>query len=210
MHGVGYPWFIRLGAMGGYLLVASLMTLVCGCAAPRTAVPAGEALRPDRVTIERSLIQSGGVVGDELEVTPGRYGGVIITAGRDKAEAISLYLPRSGMESYSGHLEKLVAWGETARQEKIDTVKSVGTVSAQADPGDGPAGIATRFISTRGGESWLGQSRFCQLHGASGEGAAAPSGGSDLCAREMTFYLRPAATRSLLEILTRRLSTTAR
>lgn len=206
MPAVRHPWFTR----GGSLLVAVLMALGCGCA-PRTAVPAGEARLPDRVTIERSLIQSGGASGDELTVAPGRYGGVIITAGRDRAEAVSLYLPRSGMESYAGHLEKLVAWGETARQEKIDTVKSVGTLSAQAEHGDGPAAIATRFISSRGGESWLGQSRFCRLQPAgTGDGAATPPAGGTLCLREITFYLRPAATRELLEIFARRLSSPSR
>jgi hypothetical protein len=196
--------------MGRYLLTMMLMAVLGGCTAPGVTAPVGDTATLGRVAIERSLLQSGGAAGDELEVTPGRYGGAIITVGRDKAEAISLYLPRSGMESYATHLGKLAEWGETARREQIDTIKSVGSITGQAEPGENPAIIATRFISTRGGESWLGQSRFCQLHGASGgEGAAASSVG-DLCAREITFYLRPAATRALLEILTRRLSPSVR
>lgn len=193
------------------LVVLMLTALGCGCAAPRTTVPAVEATTVGTIVIERSLIQSGGATEDELAVTPGRYGGAIITVGKGEAEAISLYLPRSAMESYADHLGKLATWGETARQGKIDTVKSVGSITCQAEPSGRPAIIGTRFISSRGGEAWIGQSRFCQLHAASGgNGSATPPPGSNLCARESTFYLRPAAARALLEILTRRSSAPAR
>ncbi|HZV81818.1 MAG TPA: hypothetical protein VFF53_06580 [Geobacteraceae bacterium] len=182
-----------------------LMMLCSGCVAARTGVPSGEDGSLGKITVDRSLVQSGGAIGDELVVTAGRYGGAVITIDKGKADAISLYLPRGGMEAYALHLKKLVEWGETARQEKIDTVKSVGSVSCQAEPSDGPAVIGTRFISSHGGQSWLGQTRLCQLY----PDAAATVTGNP-CERDATFYLRPAAARKLIDLFERRLAVPVR
>jgi len=188
-----------------------MMALCSGCGTVRTVAPGGEELPLGTVRVERSLVQSGGAAGDELVVTAGRHGGAVITIDRGKADALSLYLGRGGMEAYAMHLGKLAEWGETARREKIDTIKSVGSVSCQTEPASGPAVIGTRFISSQGGQSWLGQARFCQLYtpgGGDGDREAVVT--RNPCEREATFYLRPAEARKLIDLFGKRLVTPPR
>lgn len=152
-----------------------------------------------RVSIERSMMQSGGATVDELVITPGRYDGANLIVDRGKADAMALYLSKGGRDAFVSHLRKLVEWGEAARTEKIDAIKAVGTISSQLESGRDQAVIATRFISSRSGSSWLGQIRFCQLPSA-GE-KPAEEVGAKICERDQYFYLRPAETAKLIEIL---------
>jgi len=178
-----------------FLLVLEAITIAGGVSGD---VSAEESLL-GRVAIERSMTMSGGATVDELVITPGRHHGANLIVDRGKPDEIALYLGKGGREGFVSHLRKLVEWGETARIEKIDAIKAVGTVSCQLESGRGPAVIGTRFISSRGGSSWLGQIRFCQLPPA-GE-KTAEEVGAKLCERDQSFYLRPAETVRLIEIL---------
>lgn len=182
------------------LLILLLTTLCYGCAATPKSLPAvGTPL--GTVGIDWSMIQSGGALGGELMVYAGKNGGVIVTVGEGTSDAVSLYLSKPGIETFVKHLQKLEEWGEIARQEKLDRVKGVGSFSCQAEPSEGAAAIGTRFISSRNGTAWLGQARFCQLYDS--KAVPEPAVGSNPCERDATFYLRPAETRALLEILQR-------
>lgn len=182
-----------------------IMTVFLGVAAVLAAVGgrAGSASAEERllgkVIIERSMLQSGGAAVDELVIVPGRHDGANLIVDRGKADEMALYLSKAGRGIFSSHLGKLLEWGATAAKEKIDAIKAVGTISAQPEFGRGSAVIATRFISSRGGTSWLGQIRFCQLP-SSGETPVVETG-AKLCERDRSFYLRPAETARLIEIL---------
>lgn len=193
--------------MGRMVIGLLVVALFLGCVPARKTVPAVNDGLLGKIAVDRSLLQSGAAMGDELVVTPGRHGGAVITIDGGKTDELAIYLPRGGMEAYVAHLRKLVEWGDVARQEKIDTVKSVGSFSCQAEPTGGSAIIGTRFISNRGGASWLGQTRLCLIDSAApGSGEAAASPGGNPCEREATFYLRPVEARRLLEIFTQRLA----
>lgn len=173
---------------------AAVAAVVCGVG----TLSADERLLGS-VVIERSMMQSGGAAVGELSITPGRYDGANLIVDRGKADEMTLYLSRGGRDGFASQLRKLQEWGEAAEREKIDTIKAVGTVSAQSEFGRGSAVIATRFISSRGGASWLGQIRFCQLPAANGQ--PSEESGAKLCEQDRSFYLRPAETARLIAIL---------
>lgn len=180
------------------IMVMFLFALAAGAAGLPDVASAEESLL-GRVAIERSMMQSGGASADELLITPGMHDGANLIVDRGKADAMSLYLSRGGVDGLVAHLRKLQEWGETARKEKIDAIKAVGTVSCQLEFGRGSAVIATRFISSRSGTSWLGQVRFCQLPAEADKPADEPV--ARLCERDQSFYLRPAEAARLIEIL---------
>lgn len=178
-----------------FLLVVTAIAIVGGVSGEASA----EEGLLGRVAVERSMMQSGGMTVDELVITQGRFDGANLIIDRGKADAMALYLSKGGSDVFASHLRKLVEWGEGARKEKIDAVKGVGVLTCELEFGRGSAVIATRFISTRNGASWLGQIRFCQLPPA-GEKPAEEAGGK-VCERDQYFYLRPAETARLIEIL---------
>jgi len=180
------------------IMAMFLFALTAGAAGLPAVVSADEILL-GRVAIERSMMQSGGATADELVITAGRHDGASLTVDKGKADAMSLYLSKGGREGFVSHLRKLVEWGETARKEKIDAIKAVGTVSCQMEFGRGSAVIATRFISSRSGASWLGQIRFCQLPAEADRPADEPV--ARLCDRDQSFYLRPSEAAKLIGIL---------
>jgi len=185
-------------------LIVAAVAAVCGGAGTASA----EEGLLGRVAIERSMLQSGGATVDELVITAGRHKGANLIVDRGNADAMALYLGKGGRDGFVSLLRKLVEWGETARKENIDTIKPVGTVSCQLEYGHGSAVIATRFISSKGGASWLGQIRFCQLPPAVEK--PAEETGVKTCERDRYFYLRPAETERLIEILGEKTSSPAK
>ena len=177
------------------------IALVCsGCAhqvnSGSNSVVIGE------VGITKSLIYSGNSVDDTLKVTADENGNARVTAGKGLIEVVPFYLSPAAISEFTGHLNKLIEWGDIAKQQNIEIDKPVGNISTNTGFGGGTVIVLTKFISSSDGKAWAGNFHFCKMQSQAEMmfGASRPIG-SDPCVKNVDIFASPNSITQLIKYL---------
>ena len=112
----------------GVVLIYSVLTFGCAhnVSTGTNFVQIGE------VNVTKELIYTGATVDDTLRVSADENGNARVTAGRGIIELIPFYLSASANTELSEYFSKMLLWGETSKNEKIETDKYLGSVSTNS------------------------------------------------------------------------------
>lgn len=137
------------------IIAVAMVTVLFGC---------GQANRVHiaDIKLSKSVTYTGASAQDTIMVFADEKANGLIMAGEGD-DTISFIVRPESMPQTLEMLEKLKAWGATAKNEAIATEKLVGRVNSKMGKLSGTSILQVKFISGLNGENWNGILDFCYI-----------------------------------------------